>query len=55
MVNYGISWTNAFGKRVIYPEKTWKRKGNARKFAVKLKLERARHGVFMKNVRVMRL
>jgi hypothetical protein len=52
---YAIKWTNSFGKRVLYPEKVWKKKSYAKKYAKKLHDERLVHGTKMRYVRIVKI
>lgn len=56
MGRYAIKWTNKFGKKVFYPEKTWSKKLPAEKFAIRLAYNRLQNsGTVMKDISVERI
>lgn len=52
---YAIKWTNSFGNRVFYPEKTWATKAAAKKALPKIAAKKMRTNTKMRNVRFVRL
>lgn len=55
MTRYAIKWTNSFGNRVFYPEKTWATKAQAKKALGKIRLKKLKTNTKMKNVRLVKL
>jgi len=56
MAYYAIKWVNSLGKKVVYPEKVWKTKKAAMRFARVLRRVRERRsGTIMRNIKIFKI